>query len=281
MNIRCPNCGAVHSLDTLINDADASAVLKAVLDMDAELGKAAIRYIGLFRPAKSQLSWSRTAKLLNELMPSIKAATVERDGVSYPAPAAAWIHGFTETLAARDAGRLKTPLKSHGYLYEIVSKWQPSAAAAVPACPMPADAAAVNTKLRQGVHALTQWAGEDWLKQEIAAGLSLLAAQNLKGRPAAQDLPVLAALWEQRLMEHAVARGEVKLIAETDRMRIQTAFKALQDTQEWPNVIELIRALPPRLIPRVMLAKPQPDRAKGREELAKVRQTLNRKGSEK
>ncbi len=228
MNIKCPNCGAVHSLDSLINDTDASAVLKAVLDMDAELGKAAIRYIGLFRPAKSQLSWSRTAKLLNELMPSIKAESVERDGVSYPAPAAA-----------------------------------------------------VNTKLRQGVHALTQWAGEDWLKQEIAAGFSLLAAQNLKGRPAAQDLPVLAALWEQRLMEHAVARGEVKLIAETDRMRIQTAFKALQDTQEWPNVIELIRALPPRLIPRSMLAKPQPDRAKGREELAKVRRNLNRKGSEK
>ena len=96
MNIKCPNCGAVHSLDTLINDADASEVLKAVLDMDAALGKAAIRYIGLFRPAKSQLSWSRTAKLLNELLPSIKAATVERDGVSYSAPAAAWIHGFAE-----------------------------------------------------------------------------------------------------------------------------------------------------------------------------------------
>ena len=40
MNIKCPNCGAVHSLDSLINDADASAVLKAVLEMDAELGKA-------------------------------------------------------------------------------------------------------------------------------------------------------------------------------------------------------------------------------------------------
>ncbi|MFC2533647.1 MAG: hypothetical protein ACFNVM_00225 [Neisseria elongata] len=146
---------------------------------------------------------------------------------------------------------------------------------------MPADAAAVNTKLRQGVHALTQWAGEDWLKQEIAAGFALLAAQNLKGRPAAQDLPILAALWEQRLMDHAVACGEVKLIAETDRMRIQTAFKALRDTQEWPNVIELIRALPPRLIPRAMLAKPQPDRAKGREELAKVRQTLSREGNQK
>lgn len=69
MNIKCPNCGAVHSLDSLINDAEASAVLRTVLEMDAELGKAAIRYIGLFRPAKSQLSWARTAKLLNELLP--------------------------------------------------------------------------------------------------------------------------------------------------------------------------------------------------------------------
>ena len=129
MNIKCPNCGAVHSLDSLINDADASAVLKAVLEMDVELGKAAIRYIGLFRPAKSQLSWARTAKLLNELLPMIKAQEAARDGVCFPAPTEAWIHGFNETVNARDQGRLKTPLKSHGYLYEILAGWvgQPSA----------------------------------------------------------------------------------------------------------------------------------------------------------
>lgn len=86
MNIKCPNCGAVHSLDSLINDADASSVLRAVLEMDAEMGKAAIRYVGLFRPAKSQLSWARTAKLLNELTLMIKAQEAVRDGVSYPAP---------------------------------------------------------------------------------------------------------------------------------------------------------------------------------------------------
>lgn len=129
MNVKCPNCGAVHSLDALINDAEASAVLRAVLEMDAELGKAAIRYIGLFRPAKSQLSWARTAKLLNELMPMIKAQEAARDGVCFPAPTEAWIHGFNETVNARDQGRLKTPLKSHGYLYEILAGWvgQPSA----------------------------------------------------------------------------------------------------------------------------------------------------------
>lgn len=281
MNVKCPNCGSVNSLDALIADTGAADVMRCLLELDAEIGKAAIRYIGLFRPAKSQLSWARTAKLLNELMPSIKAESVERDGVSYPAPAAAWIHGFTETLAARDAGRLKTPLKSHGYLYEIVSKWQPSAAVAVPACPMPDSAApvAVNTKLRQGVHALSQWAGEDWLKQEIAAGFSLLAAQNLKGRPAAQDLPILATLWEQRLTEHAVSCGEVKLIAEMDRLRIQTAFKALRDVSEWPNVIDLIRNLQPRLISRAMLGKTAVDRSKGREEVAKLKKALINKGS--
>lgn len=147
MNVKCPNCGAVHSLDALINDAEASAVLKAVLEMDVELGKAAIRYIGLFRPAKSQLSWARTAKLLNELLPMIKAQEAARDGVCFPAPAEAWIHGFNETVNARDQGRLKTPLKSHGYLYEILAGWvgqpsagkqtvnQPSRHAALPANP--------------------------------------------------------------------------------------------------------------------------------------------------
>lgn len=157
MNVKCPNCGSVNSLDALIADTGVVDVMRCLLDLDEELGKAAIRYIGLFRPAKSQLSWARTAKLLNELMPMIKAETVERDGVSYPAPAAAWIHGFTETLTARDIGRLKTPLKSHGYLYEIVSKWQPTAAAAVPACPMHSDASAVNTKLRGGAKSLMEW----------------------------------------------------------------------------------------------------------------------------
>lgn len=129
MICRCPNCGAANSLDSLVSDAEAAEVLKMLLELDADIGKAAIRYIGLFRPAKSQLSWARTAKLLNELLPMIKAQEAVRDGVCFPAPTEAWIHGFNETVNARDQGRLKTPLKSHGYLYEILAGWvgQPSA----------------------------------------------------------------------------------------------------------------------------------------------------------
>ena len=147
MICRCPNCGAANSLDSLVSDAEAAEVLKMLLELDADIGKAAIRYIGLFRPGKSQLSWGRTAKLLNELLPMIKAQEAVRDGVCFPAPTEAWIHGFNETVNARDQGRLKTPLKSHGYLYEILAGWvgqpsvgnqtvnQPNRRAALPANP--------------------------------------------------------------------------------------------------------------------------------------------------
>lgn len=274
MNIKCPNCGAVHSLDSLINDTDASAVLRAVLEMDVEMGKAAIRYVGLFRPAKSQLSWSRTAKLLNELLPMMKAQTAVRDGVSYPAPAEAWLHGFNETVNARDQGRLKLPLKSHGYLLEIVSQWQGSG---LPS-PQPSPTRRVGeggapSKLRQGVAALGEWAGEDWAKREIASGFALLAALNLPNRPAAQDLPVVAEIWYRKLME----TNEI-VSPEYDPIRIQTGFKVLQAAETWPQPAELLRNLPPRLVPRAMLAKPAPDKEKGRLKMAKVREVLNKKG---
>ena len=274
MNIKCPNCGAVHSLDTLINDAEASAVLKAVLEMDAELGKAAIRYIGLFRPAKSQLSWARTAKLLNELLPMIKAQEATRDGICFPAPAEAWIHGFNETVNARDQGRLKLPLKSHGYLLEIVSQWQGSG---LPS-PQPSPTGrggegGAPSKLRQGVAALGEWAGEDWAKREIASGFALLAALNLPNRPAAQDLPVVAEIWYRQLKE-----AKEIVSPEYDPIRIQTGFKVLQAVETWPQPTELRRNLPPRLIPRAMLAKPAPDKEKGRQKMAEVKDVLNKKG---
>ena len=274
MNIKCPNCGAVHSLDSLINDADASSVLRAVLEMDAEMGKAAIRYVGLFRPAKSQLSWSRTAKLLNELMPMIKAQEAVRDGVSSPAPAEAWLHGFNETVNARDQGRLNLPLKSHGYLLEIVSQWQGSGLPSPQSSPTGrVGEGGAPSKLRQGVAALGEWAGNDWAKREIASGFSLLAALNLPNRPAAQDMPVVAEIWYRKLME----TKEI-VSPEYDPIRIQTGFKVLQAAETWPQPAELLRNLPPRLIPRTMLSKPASDREKGRQEISKVKEALNKKG---
>lgn len=274
MICRCPNCGAANSLDSLVSDAEAAEVLKMLLELDADIGKAAIRYIGLFRPGKSQLSWGRTAKLLNELLPMIKAQEAARDGVCFPAPAEAWIHGFNETVNARDQGRLKLPLKSHGYLLEIVSQWQGSGLPSPQPSPTGRGSeGGAPSKLRQGVAALGEWAGEDWAKREIASGFALLAALNLPNRPAAQDMPVVAEIWYRKLKD----KGEI-VSPEYDPIRLQTGFKVLQAAETWPQPAELLRNLLPRLIPRAMLAKPAPDKEKGRQKMAEVKDVLNKKG---
>lgn len=129
MNTRCPNCGAVHSLDSLLAHADTAELLRLLAELGS-LSAPALRYLGLFRPAKSQLSFARAAKLLGELLPDIKRAAIRRAGTDCPAPPEAWQHGFQTAVEARDTGRLKLPLKSHGYLYEIISQWQPARPAA-------------------------------------------------------------------------------------------------------------------------------------------------------
>lgn len=131
--------------------------------------------------------------------------------------------------------------------------------------------AAADTKLRQGVAALSAWAGDDWARQEIAAGFALMSAQIARGKPAAKDLPVVAGIWLQRLQERPEGLAE-----EYDRPRFQMAFKQLAAAEEWPNVAAFIRNLPPRLIPRKALAAPPPDREAGRQKSAELKSNLNR-----
>ena len=123
MITRCPNCGAVASLDSLLAGEDAADLLVMVAALDAGVGKAALRYLGLFRPGKGRLTFGRSAKLLGELMPDMQRQAVSRGGVDYPAPPAAWLYGFQTALDARDTSRLKLPLKSHGWLYEVMAAW--------------------------------------------------------------------------------------------------------------------------------------------------------------
>ena len=149
MKTRCPCCGAENSLDALIAHEQARQSLWALANIGGAMTQGLVRYLGLFRPAKSALSASRMATLMAELLPDIQAGQIYRNGQSYPAPVAAWAYAFNEVLSARDSGRLKTPLKSHGYLYEIIAGWTGNApveaAPAVPAQPAQQQAAPSST----------------------------------------------------------------------------------------------------------------------------------------
>lgn len=120
----CPNCRAVMSLDVLLADDAPREALNAIVEAHPagdSFIKPLLRYIGLFAPAKSQMSHSRIAALVNELAPMIRAAQIERNGRTWVCPIDYWRQGFEHMLAQRDQGRLNLPLKSHGYLLEVLA----------------------------------------------------------------------------------------------------------------------------------------------------------------
>lgn len=119
MRLTCPACGAISSLDAMIEHQAAREALAAALCIDTRLGPLMMKYLALFRPAKTGLSMSRVAVLLGELMPMIHAAKITRNGTLYAAPREAWVIALEDILARRDS--LSLPLKSHGYLLGILA----------------------------------------------------------------------------------------------------------------------------------------------------------------
>ena len=127
MKLTCPACGAVASLDAIIAHRGARDAVQVALQMPAPLGELLVRYVALFRPKSRQLSLDRLARLLGELLPLIQAARIERRGREWPAPQEYW-RSALEEITTRGQG-LTLPLKSHGYLLEILAGYADKAAA--------------------------------------------------------------------------------------------------------------------------------------------------------
>jgi hypothetical protein len=119
MRLTCPCCGAVSSLEGLLTDAAARQAVAAALELPAGLGERLLRYLGLFRPQGRALAWDRAARLLEELRAAIDAGQIERNGQTWPAPLDYWRLALDQMLDGRP--NLALPLKSHGYLYEIIA----------------------------------------------------------------------------------------------------------------------------------------------------------------
>ncbi len=161
MRVNCPGCGATMSLDALLGTEGARDAVLTALAIPAPIGKLLVQYVGLFRPAQRQLSLDRVNNLLAELLPMIEAARIERNGRSYVAPLDYWRGALETMLAGRD--KLTLPLKSHGYLLEIIAGYADKAEAKHearieeerrhPAARIPDGASKVVRKQQQGMPA--------------------------------------------------------------------------------------------------------------------------------
>ncbi|MCL9676941.1 DUF2752 domain-containing protein [Acinetobacter sp. ACZLY 512] len=125
MKTRCPACGATSSIDALLGYSEASQAFKSCLGLVGELQTPLVKYLALFRPDSRDLTFDRAAKLLNELAPDIVAKQIQRNRQTFPAPLGAWVWAIGVVLERRDQGKIDLPLKSHGYLYEVISSYKP------------------------------------------------------------------------------------------------------------------------------------------------------------
>ena len=130
MKTKCPACGASCSLDALLGHSEASQAFVASLNLTGDLAKPLVKYLAMFRAENRDLTFERTAKLLNELAGDINAKCIQRNRITYPAPKAAWVWAISIMLERRDQGKLQLPLKNHGYLYEVISSFKPENAPA-------------------------------------------------------------------------------------------------------------------------------------------------------
>jgi len=120
VKLTCPSCAARFPVEAALDDEEARRALARAFELPAPLARAVMRYLALFAPAQRALAWRRVVRLLEELLAPIRAGALERHGRSWPAPLEYWEQAIEAVLAARDAGRLRLPLRSHGYLYECV-----------------------------------------------------------------------------------------------------------------------------------------------------------------
>ena len=119
MRVSCPCCGAVHELDALIADAEARWALARLGRLGDELVALVVQYASCHRPRRRALTWSRFRRLLNEVAEHVEAGEIRRKGRSWTVTRAEWIAALRVVVERRNAGRLETPLRGHGYLLEV------------------------------------------------------------------------------------------------------------------------------------------------------------------
>ncbi|QSX32604.1 hypothetical protein JYB87_12665 [Shewanella avicenniae] len=107
---RCPVCHSNIHLDTLVQDDAAREMLAILAPMDGGLARILVAYIGLFRPEKSDLSWNRALKLINETL----AVSNNRDWLR------AALEETVKKLRESRIGGTFRPVTNHNYLKKVL-----------------------------------------------------------------------------------------------------------------------------------------------------------------
>ncbi len=122
----CPACGDSRPLAEYLAETRSRQALGAALRIDPRIADALLDYLALWAPPGKRLQERKLARLLVEIQGLMEPRSVTRDRQTWPAPLEYWREAM-ETMAASPT--LQRPVKSHGYLLEVVTTMARRAAA--------------------------------------------------------------------------------------------------------------------------------------------------------
>lgn len=118
--IACPVCRTELSLEQITGHLDDERAFARLVALTVPMARSVVQYIGLFTPPRQILTLRKKVRLIQQLLPDLSRCAITHRGRDWAAPPAAWEQAIEQMLAARDAGRLDLPMKSHAYLYTIL-----------------------------------------------------------------------------------------------------------------------------------------------------------------
>lgn len=123
LELTCPVCGVTSPLEGFLQVEEQGRAVMIALGLPASLRDALVRYMRLFNPPGRKGAISKTLRLLTELEQPIRDNRVSRRGNDYVAPVELWREAMEDIVerARQPGSTLTLPLKSHGYLFEVVA----------------------------------------------------------------------------------------------------------------------------------------------------------------
>jgi len=121
----CPACRNPLTFEVVVANESVRDCIKLLVQAHpaaSRLLRPLLAYVGLFAPAKQAIRYERMAAILGELVPMIRDAQIARNGRTWPAPLAYWEQALEQVVERGHGGALTLPLKSHGYLLEILAQ---------------------------------------------------------------------------------------------------------------------------------------------------------------
>ncbi len=120
MRVICPSCRATMSLDVAMEDQAARELMALLAELQAEVARPLLSYLGLFRSRQRALGWDRALRLAREVL--------ELGPVSMLVPAL--LHTI-DSMRGKQAQPTWKPLTTHNYLKRVMETVESRAVAVV------------------------------------------------------------------------------------------------------------------------------------------------------